>query len=97
MSKGNKNKKIKKDQEEVAALRQQLRREKEQRVAQVIEQILLSEGFALQPFMQYSEFGIAPRVRLVENNHQSDNDQASPKADVDGVGDKDGAAESSKP
>lgn len=36
-----------------------------------IQLILEEDKFALQPFMQYSEFGIAPRVRLVDTTNQT--------------------------
>ena len=40
-------------------------RTKEQEVSKRLQEVLESEGYGLQPFIQYSEFGIVPRVRLV--------------------------------
>lgn len=52
--------------------------EEQKRVSARIQEVLESEGYGLQPFMQYSEFGIVPRVRLVaiktENNADGQED-----------------------
>lgn len=38
----------------------------EQRVAKDIQEILETNGYGLQPFLQYSQFGILPSVKLVK-------------------------------
>lgn len=51
--------------------REAIRKEQEElfsRVSSEIQTILESNGVALQPFMNYSEFGVTPRVRLVATN-----------------------------
>lgn len=88
MSKGNKNKKIKNDMEKAELAKQEAQRQ----TASLIEAILNQNGYALQPFIQYSEFGIAPRVRLVENKQPS-NGKESSETEVEGAGDEDGASE----
>jgi len=42
--------------------------EKEAAVAKEVQVVLEGANMALQPFLQFSEHGIAPRVRLVEND-----------------------------
>lgn len=44
-------------------------------VSEKIQALLEEAEVALQPFMQYTEFGIAPRVRLVENKIETYVDQ----------------------
>jgi len=44
------------------------RAEKEKKVADEIQVVLEANGMALQPFIQYSEYGMIPRVRLVIND-----------------------------
>lgn len=46
----------------------------QKRVSERIQKVLESEGYGLQPFMQYSEFGIIPRVRLVAVSKTNDTD-----------------------
>jgi len=90
MSKGNKNKKIKNDLEKEQLAKQELQRQ----TASLIEAVLTQNGYALQPFIQYSEFGIVPRVRLVENNQPVKNDdKGNGEAEVEGAGDSDESAE----
>lgn len=79
----NKEKKITKEQE--------ARREREKLVADKIEGILVKDGFALQPFIAYSEYGIVPRVRLVENNSNT-NGQGTSKGTAPAAGDTDKAS-----
>ena len=50
-----------------AALKAELA-EKEKKVAEEIQVVLEANGMALQPFIQYSEYGMIPRVRLVVND-----------------------------
>lgn len=73
---------------EVVDTAQEERRLREQAVAKRIESILIEEGFALQPYILYSEYGTAPRVRLVENNQEingqgNSEDQAEVSGDTD--------------
>ena len=70
---------------------QQKRREKEQEVAAKIEAILIEAGLALQPFLAYSEYGVVPRVRLVENVSESKKDgqgDSETKSEESGDADK---------
>lgn len=90
MSKGNKNKRIKNE----LLSQQEARRERERSVAAAIEAILVAEGFALQPFMQYSEHGILPRVRLVEVAKEKTDGKTKSKGTTPESGDTDGATES---
>lgn len=66
---------------------------KEHRVAKEIELILVREGMALQPFLAYTEFGIAPRVRLIEVN-ESSNGETNSETEVEGAGTTDEPTES---
>jgi len=55
-----------------------LEAETQKRISERIQEVLEAEGYALQPFIQYSEFGLVPRVRLVaikqkDNDGQTDN------------------------
>lgn len=47
--------------------------ENQKKVAENIQQVLETEGYALQPFIQYSEFGLVPRVRPVKVDEQETN------------------------
>lgn len=38
---------------------------KQKHVAEDLQKVLESHGYALQPFMTFSEYGVAPSVRLV--------------------------------
>lgn len=64
------------------------RRKKEQEVAKKIESVLVEYGLALQPYIAYSEYGIVPRVRLVENNNET-NGQGNSEEQTEGAGDAD--------
>ena len=79
----NKDKKITKEQE--------ARREREKEIANKIEEVLNGGGMALQPFLAYSEFGIVPRVRLVENNTNT-NGQGTSEGTPQEAGDTNEAA-----
>ncbi len=46
-------------------------------VSEQIEAVLTASGMALQPYLQYTEYGIAPRVRLVETNIIKDDEQTT--------------------
>ena len=74
---------------------QEARRDKEQAVAKSIEDILISEGYALQPYIAYSEFGMAPRVRLVEVKSET-NGETNTETEVEGSGDTDNLTQSSQ-
>lgn len=64
------NKTRKKSQKEVDSKRhadkEAARRLKEAGVAKQIQAVLETNNMALQPFIEYSQYGMAPRVRLVE-------------------------------
>jgi hypothetical protein len=64
--------------------------EVEKKVANEIQEILESNNYALQPFIQFSEFGLVPRVRLVEVN-QTTNGQAKYNGEVKKTEGEDGA------
>lgn len=71
---------------------QSKRREKEARVAKRIEEVLIGEGLALQPYISYSEYGIIPRVRLVEHKPII-NDEGASEEQVETAGDADESTE----
>lgn len=68
------------------------RREREVRAAKKIEEILISEGLALQPFVAYSEYGVIPRVRLVEHKPTTD-EQGRSEDEAETTGDSDESTE----
>lgn len=72
---------------------QEARREKELRVSQKIEAVLLEEKMALQPFLYYSEFGVGPRVRLVEVPNQDTDEQVTIEGEAEQSNEPDPAAE----
>lgn len=83
-----------------AAIRKELA-EKEKKVADEIQAVLEANGMALQLFIQYSEYGMIPRVRLVANEPittpnetPDDTGTDSEEAGTDTV--EDGAATDSK-
>lgn len=39
---------------------------KQERVAADIEKVLKDAGFGIQPFMEYNDFAIIPKIRLVK-------------------------------
>ena len=51
--------------------------EAQKRVSERIQEVLESEGYGLQPFMHFSEFGVVPRVRLVAIKNQDNDGQAN--------------------
>jgi len=54
-------------QEEKEAKEQVEAANTERRVSQQISDVLNLSGYALQPFLSFSEYGVVPRVRLVKN------------------------------
>jgi len=68
------------------------RREKEARAAKKIEEVLVGEGLALQPYISYSEYGVIPRVRLVEHN-PTINDEGASEEQAETAGDADESTE----
>ena len=76
-----------------ASKTQVARRLKEQEIAKKIEAVLVESGMALQPFLGYSEYGVVPRVRLVENKPET-NGQGNSKEQTEGTGDTDTTIES---
>lgn len=88
------NKETKRTPEQEAELKAlEEKREKEAKAAKEIQEVLESNKFALQPFLQFSEFGIVPRVRLVELDSASD-EQGTDSGEVEGVGEQDGTSTS---
>lgn len=53
-------------------------------VSKEIQVVLESKGYALQPFMQFSEYGVVPRVRLVKvpKDKTNDTNQAADSAEA---------------
>lgn len=87
-------KKKNKELKDSALIAQEERRLKEQSIAKSIEAILVENGMALQPFLSYSEYGIAPRVRLVEVNTTSD-DKGTSEGEAPVTGEADTTTEPS--
>ena len=46
-------------------------KEDSKRVAKLIQEILEANGYALQPYLVYSEYGVGPSVRLVSTKDES--------------------------
>lgn len=46
-------------------------------ISKSIQTILEGEGYALQPFIQYTEYGLIPRVRLVKALKENTNDETT--------------------
>lgn len=81
---------------EVVDTAQEERRALEQSVAKQIEAVLVDAGLALQPYMSYSEYGVVPRVRLVENKSVPSNEQGNSAGETEGAGNQDASTESSE-
>lgn len=60
----------------------------ERRVAEQIKDVLDLSGYALQPFLSFSEYGVVPRVRLVINPESNDNGTDKSTGSKDKAGDK---------
>lgn len=81
--------------------KQEEARLREKRVAEKIEAILVEEAMALQPFLSYSEYAVAPRVRLVEIDasheavKETSNGQTNTETKAEGAGDTDKLTEPS--
>lgn len=58
-------------------------------VAAAIQAVLESNGMALQPFLSFSEYGVAPRVRLVENKIETKNEETGNTGEGEVTGDTD--------
>lgn len=56
-----------------------LKQQKYKRVAREIEILLSGESMGLQPYLGYSEFGIAPKVRLVELENKDEKESTESK------------------
>lgn len=63
-------------------------------VSKEIEEVLLRNKFALQPFMAFSEYGIVARVRLVGVGNTKDNEQNTNQGKTKPVSEPAGATES---
>lgn len=72
---------------------QEARREKEKEVAAKIEAILTENSMALQPFLAFSEFGVVPRVRLVDTKESTNDGETETEPATEGDREPDGAAE----
>lgn len=81
------------EQNEELLKNQEELREREQRTAGKIQVVLEEEKMALQPFMFFSEFGVAARVRLVDTKDIV-NDKTNSQGDVAEGGEPDGAPKS---
>jgi hypothetical protein len=68
-------------------------RQREERVSKKIEAALLEEKMALQPFMVYTEYGTAPRVRLVDISDQENDEQTDSEGDATADRESNGTAE----
>lgn len=44
-----------------------------------IQKILEESGLALQPFLSFSEYGVVPRVRLVDANQEANEKETDTK------------------
>ena len=64
------------------------------KVSNQIQEILESNGFAIQPYLDPREFvyGIVPKVRLVKVNNPTSDDQRDTAEASEGSGTEDGAA-----
>lgn len=69
------------------------KQEKEQKVAEQIQVILLKNNMALQPFLDFSAFGVVPRVRLVDTSKQDNVEQDTNTGEAGGTEDADGATQ----
>lgn len=49
--------------------------EKQQKIAEQIQVILLKNTMALQPYLDFSQYGVIPRVRLVDTSKQNNVEQ----------------------
>jgi len=59
-------------------------------VSDLLQGVLESKGFALQPFVQYTEYGMAARVRLVKTpKENTTNDKATDTGEAGESQDKD--------
>lgn len=63
--------------------------EKVKTVAAAIQAVLEANEMALQPFLSYTEYGVAPRVRLVENKIETQNEETGNTTESEGAGDAD--------
>lgn len=54
-------------QEEKQAKEELERANREKQISQQISDVLNLSGYALQPYLSFSEYGVVPRVRLVPN------------------------------
>lgn len=87
------NKKQDQVQDEALLKTQEELREREKETAEKIEVILKENSMALQPFMQFSEYGIAPRVRLVDTKDSNKDGQNNSKGEASEAGKSNGTAE----
>lgn len=71
------------------------RREEEkalfEKVSKEVEEILLTNSVALQPFLSFSEFGVLPRVRLVKIDKPETNEDGANSTETEGSESEDGA------
>lgn len=59
--------------------------ETEKRISERLQVVLEEENYSLQPFLQYSEYGIVPRVRLAAIPKEETNEQGENTEEVGGA------------
>lgn len=70
-------------------------KEKMRLVAEKLQKILVEDDFALQPYLQYTEHGLVPRVRLVDVSESKDNaTEETNTGESEGGGAEDSATQS---
>jgi hypothetical protein len=73
-----------------------------ERVSKEVQEVLERNGYAIQPFMQFSEYGVVPRARLVKvpkdegnsTNSNNNDEQATNTGEAVEPEVEDGATES---
>lgn len=58
--------------------------EKAKEASYKIQEILEEGGLALQPFLSFSEYGVVPRVRLVDTSENTDDKESDSQEDGGG-------------
>lgn len=67
--------------------------DKQQKVAEQVQVILLKYGMALQPFLDFSPYGVIPRVRLVDTSKPDNVEQTGNQEEAGVNQDTGGTAE----
>lgn len=77
--------KVTKDEREAKELKEQKERiEEEQRVAGRVRDVLEEEGYAIQPYLSFSEHGVSPMARLVKNPNAKKDEQGTDSEETGG-------------